>query len=129
MVQLSILTGNAAGNSYSARRFPFTIGRAAGSDLRLEEPGVWDNHAKVRLERQKGFIIEAGADALLRVNGEPCESAALRNGDTLEIGSVKARFWLAPAAQRPLRPREILLWSIVGAVSAAQVGIIYWLLD
>ena len=126
MVQLAILTGKTAGSLFKARRFPFSIGRAPGTDLRLEEAGVWDKHARVRLEPKQGFFIDAESEALISVNGESCQSAPLRNGDMLDIGSVKARFWLAPAKQKRMTPREAFLWFVVCAVTLGQVALIYF---
>jgi pSer/pThr/pTyr-binding forkhead associated (FHA) protein len=127
MVQLNILSGKTAGSVFTARRFPFSIGRAAGVDLRLEEDGVWDRHAQLRLDNRQGFVIEAQTEALLSVNGEPCPGAVLRNGDTLELGSAKARFWLTPVPQRRLAPKEALVWFTIAAVSLGQVALIYWM--
>ena len=47
MIQFSILSGKKAGTSWVARRFPVRIGRAAVSDLQIEEEGVWDQHLQV----------------------------------------------------------------------------------
>src|SRR6266542_2389183 len=98
MVQFKILSGKKAGSSWETRRFPVRIGRLAGSDLQLEEAGVWDDHLKVGLEPNEGFMAETQANAFASINGRPVQRAALRNGDTIEVGSVKLQFWLSEAA-------------------------------
>ncbi|HET7624986.1 MAG TPA: FHA domain-containing protein [Verrucomicrobiae bacterium] len=127
MIQLKILSGKTAGALWTARRFPVQIGRAGSADLRLEENGVWENHATLELKRRDGFFLEAHPPATTSVNGKPIERAALRNGDEIEIGSVKLQFWLAEARQRGLRIREISFWAIISLVCLGQIGLIYWL--
>lgn len=125
MVQLEILSGKTAGSVRSARRFPFTIGRGSKCHLQLEEDGVWDKHATLKLRRGEGFIIEAEQNALLSVNNEPATKTLLRNGDLLVMGSVSARFWLAPPRQRGLSTRELFVWALVILITAAQLAVIY----
>lgn len=129
MVQFNILSGKMAGTAWSASRFPVRIGRSASADLQLEESGVWEDQAEVRQTRTQGFILESRPDALALINGEPAREVALRNGDTIQLGSVKMRFWLAPTRQRGLRVREWLVWTGLAAVCLGQVALIYWLVQ
>jgi pSer/pThr/pTyr-binding forkhead associated (FHA) protein len=128
MVQFKILSGKKAGSSWDARHFPVRIGRSAGSDLRLEETGVWDNHLKVGVEPSEGFLVETQANAFASINGQPIQRAVLRNGDTIELGSVKLQFWLSEARQRGQTVREAFVWTVISLVCLAQIGLVYWLL-
>jgi pSer/pThr/pTyr-binding forkhead associated (FHA) protein len=128
MIQLKILSGKMAGTSFVARHFPVRIGRAAGADLRLVDPGVWDEHFQITLAGREGFLLETHADALTNVNGEPAAQSALRNGDVIEIGSLKIQFWLGEAVQRGLKLREAFVWVMVAAVTLLQLSLIYWLI-
>jgi len=128
MVQFKILSGKKAGSSWETRRFPVRIGRSAGSDLQLEEAGVWDDHLKVGLAPGEGFMAETQANAFASINGQPIQRVALRNGDTLEIGSVKLQFWLSEARQRGQALREAFVWTMISLVCFAQIGLVYWLL-
>jgi pSer/pThr/pTyr-binding forkhead associated (FHA) protein len=128
MVQFKILSGKKAGSSWEARHFPVRIGRSANSDLHLEEAGVWDDHLKVALEPAEGFIAETQVNAFASINGQPIQRAALRNGDTLEFGSVKLQFWLSEARQRGQMAREAFVWSLISLICFAQIGLVYWLL-
>ncbi len=128
MIQFEILSGKPAGATWVARRFPVRIGRAPAADLRLEEDGVWDEHLVLEVDREKGFLLSTQPGALARVNGEPVQEAVLRNGDNIEIGAVRLQFWLGDARQRGLRLREALAWAVIVCVTAAQLGMLYWLL-
>lgn len=127
MVRLRILSGKSPGAEWTARRYPITIGRSRKSDLCLEENGVWDDHLKLEL-RGQGFSLATAPNALASVNGQPVQSTILRNGDVIEIGSVKLQFWLAESRQRGLRLREGLTWIAIAAICLGQIGLIYWLL-
>jgi pSer/pThr/pTyr-binding forkhead associated (FHA) protein len=128
MVLLRILSGKMAGTDITARHFPFRIGRSPAVDLQLTEDGVWDQHLELTLDRAAGFFISASPNALASVNGQPVRQAILRNGDTIEIGALKIRFWLGSVRQYGLFFRELLVWLAFAAIAAAQVWLIYWLL-
>ena len=72
-------------------------------------------------------MSEVSPDALVSVNGQRIERGLLRNGDIIEMGSVKLRFGLSPTRQRSLRFREIVTWIALTALCLGQVAIIYWL--
>ena len=129
MVQLKILSGKRAGAAWVARRFPVRIGRAATADLRLEEDGVWEQHLRLDLQPAEGFVLSTEANALARVNGQPVERMFLRNGDAIEIGSLKLQFWLGDNRQSGLWLREALTWMAILGICLGQVALIYWLLS
>ena len=128
MVQLKVLSGKKAGTNWVARRFPVRIGRSATADLPFEENGVWDQHLQLDFNAAQGIVLSAQPDALVAVNGQPVHQTVLRNGDTIEIGSLKMQFWLGEIRQTGLRFREGLTWAGIAAISLGQVGLIYWLL-
>jgi len=128
MIQFDVLSGKKAGAQLVARRFPVRVGRAVENEIRLEEDGVWDQHCVVQIKGREGFAVTAAGNALMSVNSHPVQSAILRNGDLIELGSVKLRFWLAPTRRRGLKFREGLVWALLVAVVLSQFGLIYWLL-
>lgn len=128
MVQFQILSGKQAGNRWIARRFPVRIGRAATNELILEEEGVWDRHCEVNLDPAAGFVLSVQSPAILTVNHEPVQTACLRNGDSVELGSVRLRFWLADTVVRTFRVREWFVWTLVTAIGIGEVALICWLL-
>ena len=127
MVQLKILSGQKAGTTWVARHFPVRVGRSAESDLQVEEPGVWGDHFQINLNPDAGYVLQTCPNALVTTNGQPVESAVLRNGDVLEIASLKNQFWLSAAPQRGLWFREALVWAILAGVCLGQIALIYWL--
>jgi predicted component of type VI protein secretion system len=127
MVQFKILSGKKAGSLWEARHFPVRIGRSANANLQIEEAGVWDEHLKVSGDAD-GFIVETQGSAIASINGQPVQRAGLRNGDTIEMGSVKLQFWLSEARQRGQGFREVFVWSLLVLVCLAQIGLVYWLI-
>ncbi|SRR6266496_4350253 len=128
MIQFSILSGKKAGTSWVARRFPVRIGRAAGSDLQAEDPGVWDQHLQVDFIPADGFVLSTQPDARVAVNAQPVHEVVLHSGDVIEAGSLKLQFWLSETRQTGLRLREGLTWAAIAAISLGQIALIYWLL-
>jgi len=129
MVQLNVLSGKKAGSQTVVRHFPFRIGRADQNDLPLDDDGVWDSHLALELQRESDrFILAVAPNALATVNGQSVETAPLRNGDIISLGSVKLQFWLAAVKQRSLRLRELFVWALLLLVTLAQFVLIYWLL-
>jgi hypothetical protein len=128
MVLLRILSGKMAGTDLTARHFPFRIGRSATADLQSQDDGVWDQHLELAFDAATGFVATASSDALASINGQPVRQAVLRNGDTMEIGALKIRFWLGSVRQYGLGVREWLVWLAFVLVAAAQVALIYRLL-
>ena len=128
MVQLKILSGKMAGSSFGARRFPVRVGRSPKADLRLEDEGVWDRHLRLEFNRNEGVVLHAEPNALAAVNGHPLDSAPLRNGDVIQVGSATLQFWLAEARQSALGIREALTWLGIVAICLGQIALIYWVL-
>lgn len=129
MVELKILSGKQAGASVVARRFPFSIGRSAEADLRLQDEGIFERHLELRLERPEGVVLAVHPDAYAAVNGQTAQQTSLRSGDIISAGSVKLALALSAAPQYSLRFREALVWIGIGLVSIAEVALIYLLLE
>ena len=110
MVLLRILSGKMAGADITARRFPFRIGRSAAASLQLQDDGVWDQHLELAFDSAAGYVLTASPNALASINGQQIRQAVLRNGDIMEIGATKIRFWLGAVRQYGLCFRELLVW-------------------
>lgn len=128
MVQFKILSGKTAGAEHVARRFPFKIGRSPAANLRLEDDGVWDQHLELVFDSASGFVLTTAPNALATINGQPIREAVLRNGDVIEIGALKIRFWLGAVRQYGLFLRELLVWTAFALITASQLYLIYRLL-
>ena len=124
MLQFNILSGSKSGKSWVAEAYPLQIGRAAGAGLRLEEAGVWDKHAEVRFDAAEGYILTGLKGAITSVNGTAIQEVRLRNGDVIEMGSVKLQCWLAEVKRRDAASRETVLWASLIALTIAQIILI-----
>ena len=129
ILPIGILSGKQAGTTWVARRFPVRIGRDSSNDLQLDEDGVWNEHAIIELDPREGFLVQACAQAIVSLNGNPVDRCLLRNGDVLEMGAVQLRFWLAETSQTGLLIQEGLVWTGIGAICLGQIALIYWLLS
>jgi len=128
MIELHILTGKQAGTQSVVRRFPFRIGRAGGNDLQLTDDGTWDQHLTLEFHRQEGFKLAVADNALVMVNHQPVQTALLRNGDVITLGSAKLQVWLTAARQRGLWLRERFVWGLLVAVILGEFFLIYQLI-
>jgi len=126
MIQLRVLTGRKAGTTVVTRSFPFSIGRSSQSSLVLDDSGVWDRHLQIECA-DDAFTLVTGPEAVATVNGEPSGAEPVREGDILELGSVKLRFGFSPMQQTGLHFRETLTWLALAIVCLSQVAIIYLL--
>src|SRR5437773_663998 len=106
MIQLQIFSGKMAGVTWTARLFPVRVGRGASNELRLEDAGVWDEHFTLDFDPREGITLAAHGDALVTINHQSGRQVRLRNGDSIEAGSVRMQFWIASPVQRRLRLRE-----------------------
>jgi len=127
MIQLNVLLGRKAGSQMVVRHFPFRIGRAGGNDLQLDDDGIWDDHLRLEINRNEGFMLAAAPNALVAINNQPVQSVQLHNGDIITAGSVKIQFWLAAASQRRLLFREFSVWALIAIITALQIALIYML--
>ena len=129
MVRLCIVSGKHAGTATIAGRFPFRIGRSPRSDFCVEDAGVWDQHLELDVNVRDGFSLSLQGNALATINGQPFQQASLKNGDLIEIGSLKMQFTLSETTQCAFRFREVLTWTGLAVLFAAQTGLIYWLIE
>jgi pSer/pThr/pTyr-binding forkhead associated (FHA) protein len=127
MVQLKVGFPEKADSVIVVRRFPFLIGRREDAGLKLEEPGVWERHARIDLDPEEGFFLEVESGALAAVNGEPIQRSRLVNGDVIRIGSIPIQFWLSEVRQSSFRVREWLTWIAMAALAGIQVWLVYLL--
>jgi len=105
------------------------VGRSSNAGLKLEDPGVWDEHFTIHLGPDAQLEMHSGPGATSYLNGTPLETSVLRNGDLIKIGAVEMRFGLSPTRQRSFVARELFVWVGLTVISLGQVALIYWLLQ
>ncbi len=71
---------------------PFTIGRASGTDLVLNDPAVSRIHARLDNEAQAVFLTDLSSNGTY-LNGERItDSLELRSGDTIDVGLARITY-------------------------------------
>ena len=109
--------------------FPFSVGRAAGSALRVEAPGVWDRHLQFELEPREGLFVVAHDGALVRYKGETITRQRVKNGDEFEMGGAVLRVGIGTVRRRRLGFWEWVVWGLLLAAVVTQVVLALWLLE
>ena len=127
MVELRFLKGSQAGRRWSARHFPFKVGRKQSCDCVIEDSGVWEEHLEIAHDAASGFYVTSLSEGSVIVNQHPAESAILKSGDTITLGSAAVQFWLTPARQKQFRVSEIALWLTLLGLCAGEIALIRWL--
>jgi|TARA_B100002052_G_scaffold251010_1_gene238884 hypothetical protein len=128
-IRFERLDGDKAGEQLEAHQFPFTLGQAKDCHHRIEAKGVWPHHLTLEDAGEKGILAKHQPEATLLVNGASVAKAVrLQNGDLLELGAAKLRFWLAPIGQAGQRTIETLIWLGLGALALGQAVLVGWLL-
>ena len=121
MVLLRALSGTTAGTETVARRLPFCVGRGPDNQLRIESPGVWDEHFRLERTPENRVVLHTQPGAITTVNGHPVTRADLRLGDIIAAGAARFLFWLSPPHQAGLVLRETLTWVGLAVLVAFQV--------
>jgi hypothetical protein len=68
------------------------IGRAADSDLRVEDPGASRRHAEFRYVDGDVELVDLGSTNGVTVNGKPVARALLSDGDRIDVASTTLIF-------------------------------------
>jgi outer membrane biosynthesis protein TonB len=67
-----------------------TIGRSAAAMLQVNDPALADLHAVINVGDDGSVqLLDLGAPAGTRVNGEAISNATLRTGDSIDIGEIR----------------------------------------
>jgi pSer/pThr/pTyr-binding forkhead associated (FHA) protein len=99
MARLVQLHNGVGIRSYALERDQTSIGRQAGSDIRLDDPAVSSSHAVLRLEATpflEGYrevvLEDLGSTNGTLVNGAPATRQVLHQGDLIRIGHYEFSF-------------------------------------
>jgi len=124
MLLLRVTDARGVVTQHLAQSFPYRIGRSAQADLRIEAPGVWEDHATILPGDSFKFLIRSEGESLLLRHGEAIRSAPLGTGDELFLGSARMVVSLAPARQRSLGVTEAMVWVLLAALAVAELLIL-----
>ena len=99
--KLIFLDGEFKGKEVEIDKPIFTIGRIAGNDLVIPDPGVSKRHSRIVRKNEKFYIEDFDSTNGIYINGEKVEKGELKSGDTLEIGPAKIQFWMGEKLYKP----------------------------
>lgn len=71
-----------------------TLGRASTCNIQLDDSTVSSSHAEIRPDGRDYYVADLGSTNGLRVNGEKVDSAVLRSGDRLTLGTHEFEYLL-----------------------------------
>jgi hypothetical protein len=124
MFCLTVVQGKQQGHSVSIDRYPFVIGKNQEAQLRLSDPGIWDNHLAIELTVGESPTIKRIGDGSISVNSDPIENATLRNGDIITIGAAQLRFNSAPAKRKSLVFQNSASWIAMILVVILEIFLV-----
>ena len=99
--RLVFLDGEFKGKEVEIDKPIFTIGRIAGNDLVIPDPGVSKRHCRIMRKGEKFYIEDFGSTNGTYINGEKVEKGELKSGDMLDIGPAKLQFWMGEKLYKP----------------------------
>lgn len=96
---LVVRKGPQPGEKFFIDRDRLTVGRDPASDIFLNDMTVSRTHAMVDSAHGVVSVEDAGSLNGTYLNGEVVESATLKNGDILQIGTFQMVFLTGPGAE------------------------------
>jgi predicted component of type VI protein secretion system len=100
-VTLVLASGPHAGNEVALDKERVMLGRAAGSDVVLQDPSVSSEHASLELCERGYRLRDLGSTNGVTVNGCKIASAELKHGDRFELGGVAFRYVVETRKKAP----------------------------
>jgi pSer/pThr/pTyr-binding forkhead associated (FHA) protein len=70
------------------------VGRDETADVRVDEPLVSRNHARLERRGDAWFVLDLGSTNLTRVNGDVVSERQLRHGDEVRFARAQCQFAL-----------------------------------
>lgn len=89
---LRLLNGDGQDRIFTIRAAITTIGRGVDNDLVLESTDVSRHHARIEFREGQWLISDLGSTNGTRVNEQPIQYVALRDGDRISFGSLQLEF-------------------------------------
>ncbi len=100
MPYLTLRFGENVLKDFALQSAPVIIGRSPQATIRIDNPAVSHHHARVFLKDDKYYVQDLGSLNGTFLNGAQITEAALREGDSIEIGNHNIRFWLKPSSSQ-----------------------------
>ena len=90
--RIFIANGPRQGQQFPLRH-GFTIGRAPGCDVVIEDPWVSNHHAQIHVDMAGGCtVVDLGSQTGTFVNGVRTQQQRLTHGMSVRVGQTEIRF-------------------------------------
>lgn len=96
---LRVIAGGEVGARFSLSAVT-VIGRLPECEVTLDDPSVSRKHARITLQGEQWTVEDLGSTNGMWVNGAQVGQSDLRDGDRLDLGSVKLRFSTGAGGRR-----------------------------
>ena len=80
------------GQEWQLDRDVLVIGRLAGSEIEIQDPGASRRHAEIRRRGEDFLLVDLGSTNGTLLNDAPVSEATLENGDRITIGRTTLEF-------------------------------------
>lgn len=89
---LALVQGGDVLREYSLSRESMTIGRMAGSEIEIKDPGASRRHAEIRRDGDAYTLVDLGSTNGTLVNDRTVKEHPLQQGDRITIGRTTLEF-------------------------------------
>jgi hypothetical protein len=89
---LALIEGGNTVKQFSLESDTALIGRLAGSEVEISDPGASRRHAEVRRQGDRFVIVDLGSTNGTLVNDDPVSERPLEDGDRITIGQTTLEF-------------------------------------
>ncbi|MFA6030537.1 MAG: FHA domain-containing serine/threonine-protein kinase [Elusimicrobiota bacterium] len=104
-----------------------TLGRGDAADVDIDDPQVSRQHCSIELREGELRLRDLGSSNGTRLNGKRIILAALKYGDTIELGKVRLRVELreAPPTDRPRPVGKVGPYELLERIGEGRSGVVY----
>lgn len=92
MAKLVVILNGAMVDNYFIDKGRVTIGRRAGNDIHLDDPGVSKEHAVIQTVGNDHIFEDLGSTNGSTLNGVRITKHILQNGDVIELGAYQLKY-------------------------------------
>jgi hypothetical protein len=100
------------------------VGSDAACDLQLSGPGIGARHAVIKALKDGGFGIKE-LDAPVAIGGRAIVAARLRDGDVIDLASVRLRYQENDDAPQSPEARMLAGFKVLEELGRGGMGIVY----
>jgi hypothetical protein len=98
---LCALDGSRKGTRFPLISSDITLGKSPGIDIRLQDAGIANFHARIVYKNRKYFLENLDPMGRSFVNGVQADVLELKDGDLIRLGEIKMRVEFASQAADP----------------------------